>query len=478
MSRMDKIEYLLLRIGGAPFAIPLNLVLSVSESAPATPVPYAPAFVRGIVVVNDRILPLISMARVLGLAEHVDGPLVIAAIGDDARALEVGSVAAMVAVEASAIDVIAEDKRSHPLLGQCIRHGGEEWLIIDYVGFIRETAVDPEGHVDDAALIPIESADHVATAEAEDVASDDHTAYLLVTIAGDTYALLTADVAEILVPGAIRFMPGAPAYVRGLFEQRNAPMLALSPTVLLGRTLRAEEDGGIAVVVEAESGLPYSLIVDHALGIARVAPEMIFALDGDMAGVSHYMVMEDGAIVGVLSPAALVAQVRDELWRLKPEGEAPAAEERTETSSPSRRLLSVRLGENYFALDLSRVDSILASVTLSDLPGDGAGFDGLADIGDRVVPVKDLRRVFASPLVDQPPCVLLQLEGALAGIAVDQVLRIEDVAESDVEPVIDAPQLPVHEVAHVRGRLMAVLTLDRLLSPMSDVSRSGGPAGP
>ena len=108
----------------------------------------------------------------------------------------------------------------------------------------------------------------------------------------------------------------------------------------------------------------------------------------------------------------------------------------------------------------------------------GAGFDGLADIGDRVVPVKDLRRAFTSPRDDQPPCVLLQLEGALAGIAVDQVLRIEDVAESDVEPVSDAPQLPVHEVAHVRGRLMAVLTLDRLLTPMSDASPSGGLARP
>jgi chemotaxis signal transduction protein len=273
-------------------------------------------------------------------------------------------------------------------------------------------------------------------------------------------------------------MPGAPAYVRGLLERRAAPVLALSPTVLLGRTPRAEENGGIAVVVEAERGLPYSLIVDQALGISRVAPDLIFALDGDMAGVSHYMVVEDRAIVGVLSPAALVAQVRDELWHLKPESEAPAAEARTETSSQSRRLLSLRLGENYFALDLARVDSILASVILSQLPGDGAGFDWLADIGDRVVPVKDLRRAFTSPRDDEPPCILLQLEGALAGIVIDQVLRIEDVAESDVEPITDAPQLPVHEVAHVRGLLMAVLTVDRLLPPMSDASPSANLVGP
>jgi len=61
---------------------------------------------------------------------------------------------------------------------------------------------------------------------------------------------------------------------------------------------------------------------------------------------------------------------------------------------------------------------------------------------------------------------------------IDQVLRIEDVAESDVEPITDAPQLPVHEVAHVRGLLMAVLTVDRLLPPMSDASPSANLVGP
>jgi chemotaxis signal transduction protein len=64
---MDKIDYLLLRINGAPFSIPLSFVLSVTESAPATSMPYAPAFVRGIVVVGDRILLLISMGSGVGL---------------------------------------------------------------------------------------------------------------------------------------------------------------------------------------------------------------------------------------------------------------------------------------------------------------------------------------------------------------------------------------------------------------------------
>jgi chemotaxis signal transduction protein len=197
---MDRIDYLLLRINGAPFSIPLSLVLPVTESAPATAAPYAPTFVRGIVVVGDRILSLISMAQVLGLTEHTNGPLAIAAVGDDARALEVGAVVAMVAVEAAAIHVVDEQKRSHPLLGQYFAHNGEEWLVIDYVRFIRETAMEPEGRVDDAALIPVESIDAGTTGEDEDAAIVDHKAYLLVTVAGDTYALSTADVAELLMP--------------------------------------------------------------------------------------------------------------------------------------------------------------------------------------------------------------------------------------------------------------------------------------
>ena len=99
------------------------------------------------------------------------------------------------------------------------------------------------------------------------------------------------------------------------------------------------------------------------------------------------------------------------------------------------------------------------------------GFDALADVGDAVVPVIDLRRQIASAArrsgqEDQPPCVLTTIEGAISGILVDQVLSIEDVTIDRYESMEPAPRLPVSHMAYVQGRIIPVLTLDRLLPAM------------
>jgi len=63
----------------------------------------------------------------------------------------------------------------------------------------------------------------------------------------------------------------------------------------------------------------------------------------------------------------------------------------------------------------------------------------------------------------------VQIEGALAGLAVDQVLRIEDIPDSDVEDVATHPLLPISHVARSGENLLSVLVIDRVLPPIDDV---------
>jgi hypothetical protein len=63
----------------------------------------------------------------------------------------------------------------------------------------------------------------------------------------------------------------------------------------------------------------------------------------------------------------------------------------------------------------------------------------------------------------QPPCLLTVLEGAMAGILVDQVLSISEVPADRFEPVKDGSKLPISHVVPLEGRLISVLTIDRIL---------------
>jgi chemotaxis signal transduction protein len=107
-------------------------------------------------------------------------------------------------------------------------------------------------------------------------------------------------------------------------------------------------------------------------------------------------------------------------------------------------------------------------VQLTPLPSVISYFDGLADVGDAVVPVIDLRRQQGERLrpfdtSERPPCILTVLEGAVTGILVDQVLSIVDVPPERLEPVADAARLPISHVVTLDGQLIALLTIDRLL---------------
>jgi chemotaxis signal transduction protein len=200
-----------------------------------------------------------------------------------------------------------------------------------------------------------------------------------------------------------------------------------------------------------------------------------------MVGLAGYFVLEADEIVGLIDPRLLLAQVAPVLRAAIPQQPSAATETRTQGAGQYQQLLSVRVGRELYAMTLDRIERIQASVRLTPLPGDIEFFDGMADVGDAIVPVIDLRRQQGEKLQpfdsrEQPPCILTLLEGAMTGILVDQVLRIVDVPPDRIEPVMEPSRLPISHVLTIEGQLFALLTIDRLLpSAKTSTPARGGP---
>jgi chemotaxis signal transduction protein len=268
------------------------------------------------------------------------------------------------------------------------------------------------------------------------------------------------------VPGTIRSMPGAPAWVAGLVDRRGSPLLVVSTASLLGRP--QGEPAAIVLVIEAPDGSEVGILIDRAVGIERLHQSDIHEVTQDMAGVESYFVMAGERIVGIIDTSALLRQVSTALAALVPREARVVDETQTVVATkPSRKLLTVRVGREFIALPLDRVERIQAAAVLTPLPEPGTGFHAMADVGDATVPILDLRRrIPQAGSAPNPPCTLVKIEGALAGFAVDQVLRIEDVTDDDVEDITAHPLLPVSHVARSGDRLMSVLVIDRVLPPL------------
>jgi purine-binding chemotaxis protein CheW len=476
---MERLDFLCVSAGAQRIAIPLSLVLSVEEAGPLTPLPFSPALVEGLVMALGRVLPQMSLTEVLGEGKRDGGVLVVAvAASDDVRALRVDQVAGMVQVDVQMVRTLDDDERAaRPLVTARFEALGNEWCVLDYVKLTSDQPMEAAGMANGAAMVAAAGPDEPGEGSSPPDDVNEHLPLLVVEIAGETYALPTSDIVELLVPGVVRSMPGAPAWVAGLVDRRGAPLLALATAALLGRP--STSHSGIALVVDVAGVGEVGIMVERAVGIERVHHSAIHAVPQDMAGVGNYFVIATEHIVGIISPAALTAQVSEAIAALVPRlvSSPSTAEVVAADDKASHKLLSVRVGRELFALPLERVERIEASVVLTPLPRPGTGFHGLADVGDATVPVFDLRQQIEQGGSDpNPPCTLVEIEGGLVGLAVDQVLRIEDVPDSAVEDIATSPMLAVSHVAHAGDRLLSVLVIDRVLPPLeraaiSEISR-------
>src|SRR5262249_31016522 len=153
-----------------------------------------------------------------------------------------------------------------------------------------------------------------------------------------------------------------------------------------------------------------------------------------------YFVIEEDVIVGLIDPKQLVSQVEALLRAAIPQQPVVSQDAaRAQDRGQYQQILSLRVGRELYAMTLDRIERIQASVRLTPLPSHVSYFDGMADVGDAIVPVVDLRRMQGGELQpfdmsERPPCILTTLEGAMMGILVDQVLRIVDVLPERFEP--------------------------------------------
>jgi len=457
---MAQLNLLCCKTGEFTIAIQLDRVIGVVESGLLTPLPYAGDAFEGLVEAIGQVMPRVNLAQMLDTTQPEGGILVVVMDKGGSLALRVQQVTSMLTVEGEHILASATRARArHELfMADFTQHDEQHYLLdIDRLATADSLKVlPPDGEVMLAEALP--------PAIAEELINESHTPYLLVEVGSETYAFESAEVEELLVSGPIRPMPGAPEWLLGLIDLRGKPVLAVSTGLLLGKQANAGRE--ICLLTQLEGGLEIALFVDRALGLERFSPDLIYPMSQAMAGIRSYFVIGEDKIVGIISPQKLVEQVRQTLTDAIP-GEPWAAGEQpvAQAPVPHHQLLTVRVGEELFGLTLERIERILASVQLTPLPSTVEHFDGIADVGDGVIPVIDLRKQVASAgtPATNPPCILTMLEGAMAGILVDQVLSIRDVSADRFEAVKDGSKLPISHIVPLEGRMVSVLTIDRLL---------------
>ena len=136
----------------------------------------------------------------------------------------------------------------------------------------------------------------------------------------------------------------------------------------------------------------------------------------------------------------------------------------------TRQLLTFRLGEEEYAVDILRVQEIKGFTAITPIPNVPAYIKGVMNLRGTVVPIWGLRDRLglASATYDRFSVVIVvAVAGKSVGMVVDAVTDVINVADAQIEPPPDfgvsVDTSVLHGMAKLGDKLVLLLDIDRVL---------------
>ncbi|MCB8883660.1 chemotaxis protein CheW [Acidisoma cellulosilytica] len=418
-------------LGGDRFALPPDSVGEVLTLGRTTRVPHAPPALIGLGNVRGVVVPMVSMALLLGRPRGVERGVIVLSEGQP-------------------VGLVVE---TLPRLMEGEQAGVRT---LDVAALLEKHFAKPANASRQRSASPRPRTDQQVAAVRRETK-----AILVLALARQSFGFLLAEVDEVIAfPKTIALAPGLDGAVVGSMVHRDGilPLLSLRGLLNLDGLAPAKP----CVVILTIEGRRVGLVVDAVTDIAQAAAQSIDPLPVILtrnraeAKIQAIFRRDDGSLVSLLSTDHVLSgtamdRLRDETVIAASEGASGMAAEAVE------QVLVFRLGDETFALPVSAVREVVALPgRLTRLPRAPAFVEGVMNLRGRAIPVIDQRRRFeVAGEAKGRRRVIITAVGALeAGFVVDAVSEVLRIPLAQLRP---APEMG--EGARI---------FDRVASPKDD----------
>lgn len=140
------------------------------------------------------------------------------------------------------------------------------------------------------------------------------------------------------------------------------------------------------------------------------------------------------------------------------------------------QLVTFRLGDEEYAVDVAQVQEIVRLTTITAVPRSASHVEGVVNLRGRIVPVIDLACRFGLARRERSKTsriVVTEVGGRTVGMLVDAVSEVLRLASSAIEPTPEMLQVGIHAdfitgIGKLEGRLLIMLDLPRVLTAQDD----------
>ncbi|MBI5561952.1 MAG: chemotaxis protein CheW [Deltaproteobacteria bacterium] len=135
------------------------------------------------------------------------------------------------------------------------------------------------------------------------------------------------------------------------------------------------------------------------------------------------------------------------------------------------QLVTFRLGNEEFSLDILKVQEIIRHMELTRVPRTPDFVEGVINLRGRVIPVLDLRKRFglsAGAKTHETRIIVVDVDDRTVGLKVDAVSEVLRISADTVEPppalVTNIESDYIKGVGKLDGRLLILLDVARILT--------------
>lgn len=453
----DVRQYVTFVAGNEVFAVGMAPVREIIRLPEVVRVPLAPATLDGLANLRGKVLPIISLRRMLGFAEqeHDDATRAIVIDVGQPLGFVVDRVTSVIGVESGQIESVGKIRSTvdTDLLSGIIKNAGghDMIMVLDFEKLIQREFAQIVAITKSAGMTGALSADMEDKAgnKEEDEKAGDELQLVSFSVDEQEYAIDIADVQEIVqVPDTIIHVPHSESHVIGVMTLRSRLLPVVSLRRMLGLPDKSMDEKNRIVVLALDSA-SVGVAVDGVNEVLRVAKAYVDAMptllakEGDLAEISKICRLdEDQHLVSIINTQNLFehSAVKEALSTMsdidQKTGEEPA--ELDEALEEYEQVVIFHLDKEEFGVPVNSVQEIVrVPEELTRVPKEPAFVEGVINLRGSVLPVIDLRLRLGLPREersDRQRIIVFQVAGVHTGFIVDSVVEVLKIPRTVIEP--------------------------------------------
>jgi purine-binding chemotaxis protein CheW len=452
----ERQQYVTFRVGDELFAVEMNPVQEIIRVPDVVRVPLAPPSLCGLANLRGKVLPILSLRYLFGIADTESDEATRAVVIDVGQPLGfvVDRVASVIDCDPSQLEDASQIKSSvdTTLLKGVIKNStaSSMVMVVDFQQLIDNEFASLDQLTNESSMLSDGLIDDSMNQEEAEEESDQ---IQLVSFSVDRqeYAIHIDDVKEIVqMPEAITTVPRSPHHILGLMNLRDQ----LLPLVDL-RTMFALEgkhpDDKSRVIVVTSHGYFLGIVVDGVSEVLRIDKDTVEALipalakEAELSDITDICRLNNGErLVSILSierffdSENLQETISELVEENMLEQENSDHDYTDDDMEDDNQVVVFTLNHEEFAVPITSIQEIVRIPDeLIRVPKSPDFLEGVINLRGIVLPVVDLRRrleIEGSERSERQRIVVFLIHGIRTGFIVDQVTEVLRLPDGCVEP--------------------------------------------